>query len=101
MDYFANKYPNAVFLVASDNIAWCKHNFRNHRHRISFVSDPSGRGAGKDLAILAACNHSIIDYGTYGSFGALLVTGETLVYNLTASFSTLIAEALPNWRVMS
>ncbi|XP_015600955.1 galactoside 2-alpha-L-fucosyltransferase 3 [Cephus cinctus] len=101
MDYFVGKYRNVVFVVASDNIVWCRYNLRTKRHRVSFVSDADGRGPGKDLAVLSACNHSIIDYGTYGSFGAILAAGETVVYNVTAYFSTLIAEVLPNWRVMS
>lgn len=101
MDYFADKYSNVVFVVTSDNITWCKYNLRSKRHRISFVSDNDGKGPGKDLAVLSACNHSIIDYGTYGSFGAILAAGETVVYNVTTYFSTLIADVLPNWRIMS
>lgn len=101
MDYFLNKYKNAIFMVASDNIAWCKYNLRSDRHRINFISDSNGRGPGKDLAVLSACNHSIIDYGTYGSFAAILAAGETVVFNVSSHFSTLIAEALPNWIIMS
>lgn len=101
MDYFQGKYKNVVFVVASDSIGWCKFNLRTSQHKVSFISDMDGRGPGKDLAVLSACNHSIIDYGTYGSFGAILASGETVVYNVTAYFSTLIAEVLPNWRIMS
>ncbi|KAI4493223.1 hypothetical protein M0802_009511 [Mischocyttarus mexicanus] len=72
MDYFIGKYDNVLFVVTSDNIAWCKYNLRSKRHRISFVSEADGKGPGKDLAVLSVCNHSIIDYGTYGSFGAIL-----------------------------
>ncbi|XP_012264554.2 galactoside alpha-(1,2)-fucosyltransferase 2-like [Athalia rosae] len=100
MDYYEEKYKNVVFIVASDNIGWCKSNLKRKRSRISFVSDPDGKRPGRDLAILSACNHSIIDYGTYGSWGAILAAGETVVFNVTEYFSTLMAEALPNWRVM-
>lgn len=101
MDYFVGKYDNVVFIVTSDNIDWCKNNLRSERHKMSFVSEADGRGPGKDLAVLSVCNHSIIDYGTYGSFGAILAAGETVVYNVTTYFSTLIAEVLPKWRIMS
>ncbi|CAK9794958.1 Galactoside alpha-(1,2)-fucosyltransferase 2 [Anthophora plagiata] len=101
MDYFMGKYSNVIFVVTSDNIVWCKYNLHSKRHRIKFVSDTDARGPGKDLAVLSACNHSIIDYGTYGSFGAILAAGETVVYNVTTYFSTLIAEVLPNWKIMS
>ena len=32
-----------------------------------------------DLATLSLCNHSIIDYGTFGMWGALLSGGEIVV----------------------
>ncbi|KAK0088245.1 hypothetical protein PV325_012659 [Microctonus aethiopoides] len=101
MNYFNNKYKNVVFVVASDSIAWCKYHLQNNQYKIEFVSDNGGHGVGKDLAVLSTCNHSIIDYGTYGSFAAILAAGETVVYNVTAYFSTMIAEVLPNWRVIS
>ncbi|KAG8040240.1 hypothetical protein G9C98_000810 [Cotesia typhae] len=101
MNYFTNKYKNVVFVVASDSISWCKNHLNNQKHRIAFISDSDAHAPGKDLAVLSSCNHSIIDYGTYGSFAALLSAGETIVYNVTAYFSTMIAEVLPNWQVMS
>ena len=56
----------------------------------------------QDLAIMAACNHSIIDYGTYGMFGAILSGGDTFVYNLTNSYDAAfeIASFLPNWHIV-
>ena len=33
---------------------------------------------GEDLALLAACNHSIISYGTFGMWAAILAGGEVL-----------------------
>ena len=101
MDYFSKKYKNVIFMVTSDNIAWCKYNLQHPKWRMNFISNTDARGPGKDLAVLSACNHSIIDYGTYGSFGAVLSGGETIVYNVSAHFSTMIAEALPNWKIMS
>lgn len=100
MDHFERKYRNVLFVVASDNILWCKYNLRRRKSKIKFVSDPDAKSPGRDLAILASCNHSIIDYGTYGSWGAILAAGETVVFNVTEYFSTLMAEVLPNWRVM-
>ncbi|XP_044004548.1 galactoside alpha-(1,2)-fucosyltransferase 2-like isoform X2 [Aphidius gifuensis] len=101
MDYFHNKYENVIFVIASDSINWCKFNLNSKKHRISLISDINARGPGKDLAVLAACNHSIIDYGTYGSFAAILTGGETISYNVTTYFSTMIADIMPNWRIMS
>lgn len=74
---------------------------QNRKRKIVYASEANGKGAGQDLAVLAACNHSIIDYGTFGSFGAILAGGETVVYNISAFVSTHIAEVLPHWHVMT
>ena len=34
---------------------------------------------GRDLAILSKCNHSIVDYGTFGLWAALLAGGRIVV----------------------
>lgn len=101
MSYFDQKYDKVLFLVASDDIEWCRNNLISNKFLVRFVSDYDVKGVGKDLALLSACNHSIIDYGTYGSFGAIMSGGETVVYNVTGQLSTNIAEILPNWRIMN
>ncbi|XP_068086439.1 galactoside 2-alpha-L-fucosyltransferase SEC1 isoform X2 [Anabrus simplex] len=39
----------------------------------------------QDLSLLSACNHSIISYGTYGIWAALMAGGHTVVYDITGS----------------
>ncbi|KAF0312514.1 Galactoside 2-alpha-L-fucosyltransferase 1 [Amphibalanus amphitrite] len=41
---------------------------------IYLLGDPRSEfpGVERDLALLAACNHTIFDYGTYGFFAAFL-----------------------------
>ena len=34
---------------------------------------------GDDLALLAACNHTILSYGTFGQWAALLAGGRTVI----------------------
>jgi galactoside 2-L-fucosyltransferase 1/2 len=55
----------------------------------------------QDLAIMAACNHSIIDYGTYGMWGAILAGGDTFVYNLGKDGAVKMASLLPNWHIVT
>ena len=45
---------------------------------------------GEDLALLAACNHSIISYGTFGMWAAILAGGEVLLMLLTITISSLL-----------
>jgi galactoside 2-L-fucosyltransferase 1/2 len=58
----------------------------------------------QDLALLAACNHSIFAYGTFGLTGAFLAQGGyTIVFdtgNNTVNPETRIASSLPRWYVM-
>ena len=40
---------------------------------------PLPQSIGVDLATLSLCDHSIIDYGTFGVWGALLCGGKIVV----------------------
>ena len=41
---------------------------------------------GDDLALLTACNHTILSYGTFGQWAALLAGGRTVISS-TASLT--------------
>ncbi|XP_067002475.1 galactoside 2-alpha-L-fucosyltransferase SEC1-like [Anabrus simplex] len=102
MDYFRAKYSgNVAFLVVSDDPSWCRHNLITDHNDVFIVSKRGVTSPGQDLAIMAACNHSIIDYGTFGVWGAILASGETILYNISKHSSTRISELLPNWHVMN
>lgn len=82
-----------VFVVTSDDLFWCKKAFRGRRNVYIVAKNPPGL----DLAILASCNHSIFDYGTYGAWGALLAGGETIYYNVPRHFTGNMGPLLDNW----
>ena len=44
----------------------------------------TGVDIGEDLALLAACNHSIISYGTFGMWAAILAGGEVCLLTFLA-----------------
>ena len=44
----------------------------------------TGADIGEDLALLAACNHSIISYGTFGMWAAILAGGEVCLLTFLA-----------------
>lgn len=102
MNYFRTKYHGTVaFLVVSDDPSWCRHNLVGDRGDVFVVSQLGVTSPGQDLAVMAACNHSIIDYGTFGVWGAILASGETVVYNISKHSSIRVSELLPNWHVMN
>ncbi|XP_063222170.1 galactoside 2-alpha-L-fucosyltransferase Sec1-like [Bacillus rossius redtenbacheri] len=102
MEYFRAKYgDNVVFLIVSDDPSWCQQNLVADQGDVFVVSKNGISSPGQDLAIMAACNHSIIDYGTFGVWGAILASGETIVYNVSRHASLRVAELLPNWNVLN
>jgi galactoside 2-L-fucosyltransferase 1/2 len=63
INVFQNKYQQVMFVVLSDDPKCCKLELRGDDVVVMKIKSPA-----QDLAILAACNHSIIDYGTYGAW---------------------------------
>ncbi len=49
------------------------------RHPLATADD-----IGDDLALLAACNHTILSYGTFGMWGALLAGGRLIMSSTVA-----------------
>jgi galactoside 2-L-fucosyltransferase 1/2 len=96
MNVFRNKYQRVLFVVMSDDPKWCESEFRGDDIVVMKTNSPS-----QDLAIMAACNHSIIDYGTYGVWGAILSGGDTLVYNLSKTVAFALASVAPNWYIVT
>lgn len=102
MNYFRAKYKPVLFIIVSDDVVWCRDRLTDDDAVVgSKWTTSSSLSAGQDLATLAACNHSIIDYGTFGVWGAILAGGETIVYNITQHSSVRVAELLPKWQVVS
>jgi galactoside 2-L-fucosyltransferase 1/2 len=96
MNIFRNKYKRVLFVVMSDDPKWCESEFRGDDIVVMKTNSPA-----QDIAIMAACNHSIIDYGTYGMWGALLSGGDTFVYNLTKVDAFALASMVPNWYIVT
>ena len=96
MNVFRNKYKPIMFVVVSDDPRWCERELSGDD-----VVVMKTKSATLDLAIMAACNHSIIDYGTYGVWGAILSGGDTFVYNLTNSATFVLASLIPNWYIVT
>lgn len=95
MNYFRNKYKSVMFVVLSDEPKWCEDELADDDVVVMKNNSPE-----QDLAIMAACNHSIIDYGTYGVWGAILAGGDTFVYNLKWDLAIKMASLLPDWHIV-
>jgi len=67
MNLLRNKYKPIMFVVVSVDPLWCERALRGNDVGVIRNKSPE-----QDLAIMAACKHSIIDYGTYGMWGDTL-----------------------------
>lgn len=67
------KIDNPVFYIFSDDINWCKHNFKSEKYSFCFVDDEhAGTHASNYLQILTKCKHYIISNSTFSWWGAWL-----------------------------
>ncbi|XP_068098317.1 galactoside alpha-(1,2)-fucosyltransferase 2-like [Hyperolius riggenbachi] len=103
-DYFRNKYENPLFIVTSNGMDWCKENINNSRGDIHFAGDGQEGSPGRDFALLAHCNHTIMTIGTFGIWASYLAGGETIYltnYTLLDSpfhkYFKYEAAFLPEW----
>jgi galactoside 2-L-fucosyltransferase 1/2 len=78
------QYKPIIFVVVRDDPEWCEREL--HGDDVVVVRNKS---PAQDLANMAACNHSIFDFGTYGTWGAILSGGDTFVYILTNSYDAV------------
>ena len=61
MDYMENKFSHTVFIMASNDMDWCRQNFnRNNVYFTNFTS------ANQDFTLMSHCDHLIMSVGTYG-----------------------------------
>ena len=65
-----------MFVVASDDRAWCKENLANASDVI-IVDEASPIS---DLALLSSLDHQIVSHGTFGAWVVLLSKAKTVVY---------------------
>jgi galactoside 2-L-fucosyltransferase 1/2 len=91
MNVLSNKYKPVMFVVVSDNHEWCECELHGDDNVVMRNNSP-----GQDLAIMAACNHSIIDYVTYRVCGTILAGRDALLYNIRNGPAFEMASLLPN-----
>ena len=85
VSYFINAFDkmrsllnntNVTFLVASDDLTWCRDNLNFTNVQILEDASP-----GLHFGILASCDHVILSGGTYGWWAAWLANGTTIYYD--------------------
>ena len=81
INYYQRMFDDVVFVVVSDDIAWCKENIQDLSTNVFFSPFAMEERSDEiDLCLLSRCNHSIITTGTFGWWGAYLAAGKTVYY---------------------
>jgi len=68
INYFRQRFSPGVFVALTDDVEWVRYNIFGDD---IFYPDSN---VGVDFTIMRECNHSIVDYGSYGLWGSLLRT---------------------------
>ncbi|KAL3864737.1 hypothetical protein ACJMK2_006394 [Sinanodonta woodiana] len=79
MDYMKSKFPNSIFIVASDDMEWAK-NVLDLRLNDSVHLLEKDNMPYIDLAVLASCDHVIQTVGSFGWWAAFLAGGISIYY---------------------
>ncbi|ELU10696.1 hypothetical protein CAPTEDRAFT_99760 [Capitella teleta] len=78
MRYFESRFKEIVFIVTSDDPAWCQENIGSDKSTVvisSWMDLPS-----HDMCLLSKCNHTIVSVGTFGWWGAWLAGGDVTYF---------------------
>jgi len=110
LGYFVERFARIQFVVASNDIAWCRAHLQSlywDRDRVN-VTFSEGHSAGEDMALLTSCNHAVITTGTYGWWAAWLINGITVYYADFPRKGSLLSKRShtedyypPNWIAIS
>ena len=73
--YYTELYPDAHFIVASDDKRYCSQLFSDQPN--IFVT-PRSFSFGDDMVALSLCQHSIVTGGTFGWWSAFLANGRVM-----------------------
>ncbi|XP_075394023.1 galactoside 2-alpha-L-fucosyltransferase SEC1-like [Tenrec ecaudatus] len=104
LDWFRARHHAPVFVVTSDDMAWCHGNIDSSQGDVVFAGSGRQGSPARDMALLTQCNHTVITVGTFGFWAAYLAGGDTIYlanFTLPGSPFELVfkpkAAFLPEW----
>jgi len=93
MEFYQSRFPHErlLYILATDDEEWCRHSYPYSSSGKSPVVHTTLGPAVQDLAILAACNHTVISVGSFGWWAAWLGNGMTVYYKNFVRFNSSLA----------
>lgn len=71
VDYIAERFPDPVIYIFSDDIPWAKANLKLP-YKCFYVSHNTGKKSYEDMRLMSICNHNIIANSSFSWWGAWL-----------------------------
>ena len=106
MNYFRRRYTNCLFVVATDDVRWCRKHLLARdviliaKHKIPLASKFAD-DVERDVSVLRLVEHSILSTGTFSWWIGWFTPGEVVYYKKPrARRKSLIPANLPHWRGM-
>lgn len=72
IEYIAQKHPDLVLYVFSDDIDWVRENLKMYNYKHVFVSNNTGKKSWEDMRLMSNCKHNIIANSSFSWWGAWL-----------------------------
>lgn len=79
IDYIDKNTNNALFIVFSDDISWCKKTLQKLNDRVVYVDWNEGENSYLDMYLMSNCNNNIIANSTFSWWGAFLNQNKSKV----------------------
>ena len=98
MTHYRNQFSNCVFLVASDDVRWCRKHvtgddvitIQDYRAQLTPPPPPNITPEARDMSILRLVDHSIISTGSFSWWIGWFTPGQVVYYkNYPANGSAL------------
>lgn len=72
INYFKNKEEIPIFYIFSNDIEWCKENFKTMNINCEYIDWNRGNDSYKDMQLMSNCKHNIIANSSFSWWGAWL-----------------------------
>ncbi|XP_059470725.1 galactoside alpha-(1,2)-fucosyltransferase 1-like [Neocloeon triangulifer] len=96
MQWYRNEISGPLlFLIVTDDVDWCRQHLLGRGDVKIATKKPA-----HDLALMGVCNHTIIDYGTFGYSGAFFSKGHSISLDVDKLFAETMAKEAA-WTIFS
>lgn len=79
VEYIAQKHPDLVLYVFSDDIDWVRENLKMYNYKHVLVSNNTGKKSWEDMRLMSSCKHNIIANSSFSWWGAWLNSNQNKI----------------------